>query len=109
MRKNFPFKQARTFVRNVVGAKYQGMEYKFKSIDYNYSEYEDDTIVIHAYLICPQLSTETVEFYDHIIIDVEAEYFNAYKNIGFKRCDYSVEKLTPSYIIVKEKSYLDRV
>ena len=43
MRKNFPFKQARTFVRNVIGAKYQGMKYKFKSINYNDCEYEDDS------------------------------------------------------------------
>lgn len=109
MRKNFPFKQARAFVRNVIGAKYQRMEYKFKSIEYNYSEYEDDTIVIHAYLMCPELNKVKIDFYNHIIIEVEAEYFNAYKNIGFKRCDYSVEKLTPSYIKVKETSYLDRI
>ena len=47
MRKNFPFKQARTFVRNVIGAKYQGMKYKFKSINYNDCEYEDDSYQNH--------------------------------------------------------------
>lgn len=109
MRKNFPFKQARTFVRNVIGAKYQGMKYKFKSIEYEDSGYEENTIVIHAYLMCPELNKGTVGFYNHIIIEVEDEYFNAYKNIGFKRCDYSVEKLTPSYITVKETPYLDRI
>lgn len=104
-----PFKRAGTFVRDIVGSRYAGMNYTVYEISFCDSEYQDNTVIVNATLRCTKSRNSGNAYYQHVMIMFDNNFFNAYKDIGFDKEDYYVQKLDYKVFEIREKDYLEKL
>lgn len=104
-----PFKRAGTFIRDVIGSRYAGLNYTVHEISVGDSEYQDNTVIVNATLRCTRSMNSGYAYYQHIMIMFDKNFFNAYKDIGFNKEDYHVKKLDDKVFKIREKDYLEKL
>lgn len=104
-----PFKRAGTFIRDVVGSRYAGLNYTVYEISVGNSGYRDNTIIVHSTLRCTRYMNSGNAYYQHVMIMLDNNFFNTYKDIGFNKEDYYVKKLDDKVFEIREKDYLEKL